>query len=182
MTNDVWWYYMSSMAFYWSLTFSQFIDNKRKDFWQMFIHHVLTLVLFIFSWICNIHRVGSLILLVHDSADVLVEAAKALKYAKFQRTCDIVFGLFTVTWIVTRLLIFPRIIYACIFQTLQPIYPAYFLFNTILVMILILHIIWTYMIYEVIAQSLKTGEINRDVRSSSDDDLTDDGSAVMKVS
>jgi hypothetical protein len=161
---------MISLGFYWSLTFSQFVDNKRKDFWQMFVHHVLTLLLISLSWICNIHRVGTLILLVHDCADVLVEAAKSLKYAKLQKACDIVFGIFTITWIATRLMMFPRIIYACLFQTLQPLYPVYFLFNTMLLMLLALHIIWTFMIFQVIALSMKTGEINGDVRSSSDDE------------
>lgn len=167
---------MISLAFYWSLTFSQFIDNKRKDFWQMFIHHILTLLLISLSWVCNIHRVGSLILIVHDAADVLLEAAKALKYAKRQKSCDIVFGIFTVVWIVTRLVMFPRIIYACVFQTHQPYYPVYFFFNILLLGLLILHFIWTYMIFQVIAQSFKSGGINGDVRSSSDEDETDEQS------
>lgn len=180
MTNDIWWYYMISLAFYWSLTLSQFVDNKRKDFWQMFVHHVLTLMLISLSWVCNIHRVGSLILLVHDCADVLVEAAKSLKYAKLQKACDIMFGLFTLAWIVTRLMMFPRIIYACLFQTLQPFYPVYFFFNSLLVMLLMLHFIWTYMIFQVIAQSVKSGEVNGDVRSSSDEDVTDDQKEEIK--
>lgn len=180
VTKDIWWYYMISMAFYWSLTFTQFADNKRKDFWQMFVHHVLALMLIALSWICNIHRVGSLVLLVHDCADIFVEAAKAFKYAKMQKTCDIFFGIFTVTWIVTRLIMFPRIIYACLFQTHQPLFPAYFLFNTLLIMLLVLHMMWSYMIYQVIAQSFKTGEINGDVRSSSEDDVSDEHSGKME--
>lgn len=171
---------MISLAFYWSLTLSQFVDNKRKDFWQMFVHHVLTLMLISLSWVCNIHRVGSLILLVHDCADVLVEAAKSLKYAKLQKACDIMFGLFTLAWIVTRLMMFPRIIYACLFQTLQPFYPVYFFFNSLLVILLMLHFIWTYMIFQVIAQSVKSGEVNGDVRSSSDEDVTDDQKEEIK--
>lgn len=173
VTDDVWWYYMISMAFYWSLAFSQFADHKRKDFWQMFIHHVLTLLLIALSWVCNIHRVGSLILLVHDCADVFLEAAKSLNYAKLQRSCDVVFGIFTIAWIVTRLMMFPRIIYACVFQTLLPSYPVYYFFNCMLISLLILHFIWTYMIFQVIAQSVKSGEIEGDVRSSSEDEISD---------
>ncbi len=71
--NDIWWYYMISMAFYWALTVTQFFDNKRKDFWQMFIHHMITLLLMALSWVCNLHRVGSLVLVVHDCADILLE-------------------------------------------------------------------------------------------------------------
>jgi ceramide synthetase len=169
--NDVWWYYMISMAFYWSLTFSQFLDNKRKDFWQMFIHHVLTLVLISLSWMCNLHRVGSLVLIVHDFADILLEAAKFLKYANLQKACDIIFGLFTISWIVTRLGLFPRIIYSSTVEAPQilPMYPVYYIFNSLLIMLLVLHFIWTYMILQVVVQTIKAGQMEGDVRSSSDE-------------
>merc|ERR1739838_694179 len=48
--NDVWWHYMLEMAFYWSLTFTQFRDVKRRDFVEMFIHHIAALALLILSW------------------------------------------------------------------------------------------------------------------------------------
>jgi sphingoid base N-palmitoyltransferase len=165
---------MISMAFYWSLTFSQFVDNKRKDFWQMFIHHVLTLVLISTSWMCNLHRVGSLVLLVHDCADILLEAAKFLKYANLQKACDIVFGVFTITWIVTRLVLYPRIIYSTSVEapTILPMYPVYYIFNSLLIALLVLHLIWTYMILQIVVQTFKAGHMDGDVRSSSDE-LTD---------
>lgn len=78
--NDEWWYYIMSMAFYWSLSFSQFFDVKRKDFWQMFIHHIATLTLMYFSWICNLTRIGSLVLLVHDCADIFLEVTTLILF------------------------------------------------------------------------------------------------------
>lgn len=111
LDGDVWWYYMISMGFYWSLTISQFVDVKRKDFWQMFVHHMVTLLLMALSWVCNLHRVGSLVLAVHDFADIFLDGAKLTKYAKYQKLCDCIFAFFTVVWIITRLGFFPRIIY-----------------------------------------------------------------------
>lgn len=73
ISRDVWWYYMFSLAFYWALCVSQFFDVKRKDFWQMFIHHIATIVLMSFSWVCNLTRIGSLVLVTHDSADIFLE-------------------------------------------------------------------------------------------------------------
>ena len=64
---------MIELAFYWSLLFSQFIDVKRKDFWQMFLHHIATISLLSFSYIVNFVRVGSLVLVVHDCADYWLE-------------------------------------------------------------------------------------------------------------
>ena len=54
--RDVWWYYMIELSFYWALCFSQFYDVKRKDFWEMFIHHITTIALMAFSWTCNLTR------------------------------------------------------------------------------------------------------------------------------
>jgi hypothetical protein len=67
---------MIELAFYWSLVFSQFIDVKRKDFWQMFIHHIATISLLSFSYIVNFVRVGTLVLVVHDCGDYWLEVKK----------------------------------------------------------------------------------------------------------
>lgn len=64
---------MISLAFYWSLAVSQFFDVKRKDFWQMFIHHIAAICLMGFSWMCNLHRIGTLVLLTHDCSDIFLE-------------------------------------------------------------------------------------------------------------
>ena len=82
----VWWHYMLEMAFYWSLLFTQFTDVKRKDFWEMFIHHIATLALLTLSWSNQMHRMGSLVLMVHDLADHWMELAKLCKYAGYEVT------------------------------------------------------------------------------------------------
>ncbi|KAM7347698.1 ceramide synthase schlank [Cochliomyia hominivorax] len=175
VSSDIWWYYMISMAFYWSLTVTQFVDVKRKDFWQMFIHHMVTLILMSLSWICNLHRVGSLVLVIHDCADIFLEAAKLTKYAKYQKLCDIIFAIFTVIWIITRLGFYPRIIYSSSVEAprILPMFPAYYIFNSLLIMLLILHIVWTYMILKIVVDSLQKGLMSGDIRSSDSEDVTE---------
>lgn len=73
LSNDIWWYYIISLTFYWSLCMSQFFDVKRKDFWQMFVHHIATIVLMALSWVANMQRIGSVVLLIHDLADIFLE-------------------------------------------------------------------------------------------------------------
>nr|AEZ67822.1 AGAP001761-PA [Anopheles merus] len=175
VTNDIWWYYMISMAFYWSLTASQFYDVKRKDFWQMFAHHMITILLMALSWVCNLHRVGSLVLLVHDCADIFLESAKLTKYAQYQKVCDTIFAIFTVVWIVTRLMLYPRIIYSSSVEAPQilPMFPAYYIFNTLLILLLVLHICWTYLIVQIAVKAIKSGQMEGDVRSSSSEEISD---------
>lgn len=153
---------MFSMSFYWALVVSQFFDIKRKDFWQMFVHHIVTLLLLSLSWICNLHRVGSLVLVIHDCADIFLEAAKITKYANYQKLCDGIFAVFTLIWIITRLGFFPRIIYSTSMEAprIVPMFPAYFIFNSLLILLLCLHVAWTYLILKIAHNSLKSGKVS----------------------
>ncbi|KAF9413888.1 hypothetical protein HW555_008038 [Spodoptera exigua] len=161
LTNDIWWYYMISAAFYWSLTFSQFWDVRRKDFWQMFVHHIATILLLSFSWVCNLHRIGTLVLLVHDCADIFLDAAKAAKYANYQRLCDSIFAVFTVLWIISRLVVYPfYIIWSTSIRApmLLPMFPAYYIFNSLLCLLLGLHMVWTWLILQVAYKAISAGQ------------------------
>jgi len=171
--GDVWWYYMIELTFYWSLTFSQFYDVKRKDFVEMFIHHITTILLMGLSWTCNLTRVGTLVLVIHDVADILLEAAKLCKYTNYQRTCDILFTSFAITWIVTRLGVYPTwILYSTTIEAPQIVemFPAYYIFNALLAILLMLHVIWTYFILKIVYKAMYTGKTEKDTRSDSSDE------------
>ncbi|KAK7867400.1 hypothetical protein R5R35_003830 [Gryllus longicercus] len=181
ITTDCWWYYMSSLAFYWSLAVSQFFDVKRKDFWQMFVHHIATICLLSFSWVCNLHRIGTLVLLTHDCADTFLEAAKLAKYANYQLLCDFLFVIFTVLWILTRLGVYPFwIIYSTTIDAPQivALFPAYYIFNSLLILLLLLHIFWTYVILRVAFKFLAAGKMEGDIRSSSSDEVSEDATVT----
>uniref|UniRef100_A0A1B6IBE6 TLC domain-containing protein n=1 Tax=Homalodisca liturata TaxID=320908 RepID=A0A1B6IBE6_9HEMI len=174
VAHGVWWYYMTSSAFYWSLMASQFYDVKRKDFWQMFTHHILTIFLVDLSWVCNFHRIGSTTLMIHDFADIFLEAAKMAKYAKYQRLCDMIFVMFTIAWLITRTGVFPFVL---IYSTTvrapiivnTPMFPAYYIFNGLLFLLLGLHLFWTYLIVKIAKSAISAGQMEGDIRSSSSD-------------
>ena len=67
---DVWCYYMMELSFYWSLSISQFADVKRKDFWEMFIHHNATILLMMFSWTDHFTRIGRDYLMTHQTTEI----------------------------------------------------------------------------------------------------------------
>ena len=179
----MWWLYMIMIGFYLSLMFTQFYDVRRKDFCQMFIHHVVALMLFNFSWICNLHRAALLISIVHDFGDIPLNIAKCLKYANRQKACEIVFGIFVVVWILTRLIIFPRIIYSVVieFPRIIDTFPIYNIIISLLILLLILHLLWTYAIIQSLIKCIQVGKMDRDVRSSSDDDNYSESTETPKV-
>jgi len=167
---DIWLYYMMELSFYWSLSISQFFDVKRKDFWGMFIHHNATIALMMFSWTTHFIRIGSLVLFIHDCADPLLELAKLFRYAKYKKTCDAVFFVFSIVWVVTRCGIFPCwILYSTLCDSVMffNMFPAYYVFNGLLCILQVLHLLWTYLLYKVVKKAVSKGNIE-DMRSDSE--------------
>lgn len=172
--SEVWWYYMIELSFYWSLFFSQFADAKRKDFVEMFVHHLATIFLLVLSWTCHVHRVGSLVLFVHDFADHWLELAKLGRYAKYQKVCDIAFVGFLSVWVTTRMGVFPVwIIYSITVEAAQllQMFPMYYVFNFLLTALLVLHLFWTYFIIKAAYKALLFSDDVEDNRS--DDEESD---------
>ncbi|CAG7732468.1 unnamed protein product, partial [Allacma fusca] len=171
--NDIWWYYTISAGFYWSLLLTQFFDVKRKDFWMMFTHHVFTIGLLEFSLMASLTRIGSLVLVLHDTADGPLEFAKVTHYAQRFKLCDLVFSVFAVLWIVTRIFIYPlHILRSTLFELSSELgtWPAYYLFNVLLCSLFIMHIVWTYYLMKIAMKAFSTKERIKDSRSSSEDD------------
>ncbi|BFY98161.1 hypothetical protein BsWGS_01201 [Bradybaena similaris] len=173
VSDDIYWYYMVEGAFYISLLLSLFTDHKRKDFTEMVIHHMATLLLMGMSWINNFVRIGTLVLLVHDAVDSWLEVAKVFKYIGYDKICEALFFVFVVTWVVTRLIIFPfRIIRSTMFEALPGLEDVqvgwltmYTVYNILLCTLQVLHIIWFYYICIVVLDAFR-GQMKKDSRSS----------------
>ncbi|KAJ3499052.1 hypothetical protein NLG97_g627 [Lecanicillium saksenae] len=82
------------------------IEDRRKDHWQMFSHHIITTILISSCYFYHYTRVGNLILVIMDVVDLFLPAAKCLKYSGFTTACDYAFGLFMVSWFVARHVIY----------------------------------------------------------------------------
>lgn len=167
MLESQYWYYILEISFYGSLVFSVTFDVKRKDFKEQIVHHVATLVLLSFSWCVNYIRIGTLVMLVHDASDVLLESAKLFNYAKWEKTCQTLFVLFAIVFMGTRLVIFPFWLIHCTWVYPVQHYPpffGYYFFNVMLLVLQVLHIFWAYLILCMIRKFL-FGTLTRDERS-----------------
>ncbi|XP_063295969.1 ceramide synthase 2 [Pelobates fuscus] len=177
MLPSQYWYYMIELGFYWSLLFSVAFDVKRKDFKEQIIHHVATIILISFSWCANYIRVGTLIMAVHDASDYFLESAKMFNYGGWKETCNSIFVVFAIVFIVTRIIIFPFWIIHCTWvyplEIYQPFFGYYF-FNVMLCILQCLHIFWAYLILGM-AHKFITGKLEQDERSDRDEsDIPDE--------
>lgn len=170
MLDSQYWYYVVEMSFYGSLLLSVAFDVKRKDFNEQIVHHCATLVLLSFSWCVNYIRVGTLVMLIHDASDILLESAKLFNYVKWEKTCQTLFVLFALVFMVTRLIIFPFWLIHCTWVYPVLHYPAffgYYFFNMMLLVLLCLHIFWAYLILCMVRKFL-FGKLTQDERSDSE--------------
>ncbi|XP_026170198.1 ceramide synthase 2-like [Mastacembelus armatus] len=168
MERAHYWYYMLELGFYGSLLLRISVDVKRKDFKEQVIHHLATIFLLSFSYCANYIRVGTLVMLLHDSSDILLESAKMFNYGTgWRKMCDTLFVVFAVVFLVTRLVIFPsKIIHTTLvlsMELFQP-FPGYYFFNILLMVLQALHIFWAGLILRMVYKFLK-GKLEKDERS-----------------
>ncbi|KAI3744249.1 hypothetical protein L1987_57326 [Smallanthus sonchifolius] len=174
--------YMYTGGFYMYSIFALiFWETRRSDFGVSMGHHVATLILITVSYITRFVRVGSVVLALHDASDVFLEVGKMSKYSGAEGLASFSFILFVIAWIILRLIYYPFWIlwstsYEIVpvldkekYKTLGPIY--YYLFNTLLFCLLVLHIYWWVLIYPMLVKQIQDrGKISEDVRSDSESD------------
>lgn len=182
ISDKVWWYYIIETAFYWALLFSSVVfDIRRADFYQLTLHHIVTISLLFISWSINMVRVGTLILFSHDVADIFIELGKLFRYANWQTALHILFVIFMFVWCGTRLFYYPfYVIRSVVFDAPELIQKSYRweeifsrpivprLLMVMLCCLLVLHIFWTYVLVKVAVHSLRHGEMD-DIREDASD-------------
>ncbi|KAH0499899.1 Nostrin [Microtus ochrogaster] len=143
----------------------------------MFLHHLATIFLITFSYVNNMARVGTLVLCLHDSADVLLEAAKMANYTKFQKMCDLLFVMFAMVFVTTRLGLFPLwVLNTTLFESWEIVgpFPSWWVFNLLLLLLQGLNCFWSYLVVKIACKAVSKGKVSKDdrsdIESSSDDE------------
>lgn len=169
-TTDLKWYYFAEITFYSSLFISQFFDAKRKDFYQLFVHHITTLVLLLGSYTLSLYRFGAIIMYLHDAADSWLEAAKLANYAKIQKACDALFAMFAIVFISTRIIYYPAWVAHAYFY--YSTYEASIVLKFLVCLcflLLFLHFYWGYLIIKMVYKLIRSGKVDKDTRSDTED-------------
>ncbi|XP_058521359.1 ceramide synthase 3 [Ochotona princeps] len=166
------WYYTLELGFYLSLLFSLGSDVKRKDFLAHVIHHLAAISLMSFSWCANYVRSGTLVMFVHDVADVWLESAKMFSYAGWNQTCNTLFFIFSALFFISRFIVFPFwILYCTLIIPLHYLKPffSYIFLNLQLIVLQALHLYWGYYILKMLKRCIFMKEI-QDVRSDDEEE------------
>ena len=101
---------------------------------------------------------GTLVLVIYGFADIPLEAAKLYRYLKVSPLVSIfIFGFFALYWTVSRLGILPhRVRIHTLYYALVRVefLPVYWILNALLIVLQILHDIWTFMILRIVSNTI----------------------------
>lgn len=174
-------YYLIELAFWIQCILALNLEIKRKDYLQMFGHHILTSTLLIGSYCYHTTRVGHVILTLMDFADISLPLAKMLKYTGHQTLCDSTFVVFLISWFSTRHYPLIKIILGAHRQ--QPIetasgYNITYLFVWLLSGLELVICVWSLAILRVLWKILRGGNAD-DTRSDTELSGSEDCGATI---
>lgn len=72
MTGLFKFYYLAQFAFWLQQIVVVHIEDRRKDHWQMFTHHIITSLLMLMSYGWYQTKVGNVILCIMDVVDIIL--------------------------------------------------------------------------------------------------------------
>lgn len=175
MRSDLRCYYLLYGARYLQAAVTVVLEPMQKDFVEMMVHHIVTIGVIYVSYLHGWNRVGVMVMVLLDPADVPLHLAKLCKYTAektgkqmWQFMADRLFEVFAVLFFVTRLVMFG---YVCWSSHLEsgnffPKTPAAWTCVLLLYLLLILQIYWFSLIVKVAIQ-LVSGKGVEDIRDDS---------------
>ncbi|KAG2219239.1 hypothetical protein INT45_009847 [Circinella minor] len=176
-------YYLVQFAFWLQQIFVLQIEEPRKDYRELVLHHINTLLLISLSYCCNFTRVGNAVFVYMDAPDAILALAKLLNYSVPGIICNTAFGTMLMVWMYTRVYLYGGVIwstftepdfYVPVFK-LDPFeghwfpYFVKYIILGLMIGLYLLVLFWTAMIFKVLIRILTDPDAS-DVRSDNEDD------------
>lgn len=167
--------YQYVLAFYLWTSFLLAFDlegPRQKDKKEMLLHHGVTMFLVLFSWYFKLFRIGAIILVLHDMSDPFMDLAKLLLYSGKQTGANISFGMFALSFLFGRCVLFPMtIVWPSISYLMTDegwakaqLLPGWYLPLGGLLTLQGLHIFWGALIVRMVVDALTKGDVGDDIR------------------
>lgn len=183
-------YYAQTGGFYLAASiFLLFFDIRRSDFNELLLHHFVTLSMVVLSYLYGYVRVGMTVVMLHDIGDIFLYSAKLVHHLGFRGLDTAIFAVFAVTFYVTRLVMYSRVVHAIVVGTISRLtevpsynrwakfydtYLVHYVFFVIALSTLLwLHCFWYGLILKLIYREVVLGKKisdEGDIRSDNEDE------------
>jgi len=151
-------YYLIELGYHMHALLYHVCSDRRNDFMEMLLHHFIAMFLVSLSYILNYLRPGSIILFLHDIADVFVYSCKMLVDTKYRYVTFSSYLGMLVAWGFARLYVLPfHVLHNVYFESFDLIHGAQFFF-AMLVILQLLHIYWYLLFFKMGYHFLRKGE------------------------
>jgi len=165
--------FMASLGYHLhSTVYHVFFVERRSDYHQMVLHHVITLWLMILSYMEGHIRGGSIIVLINDVPDIFVYSSKMLGDTIFVKTSIVSYVLLTITYLYFRLIVAPvSIIHSMMTEAYNMSQFDVWVYAGFLGCLYLLHLYWFILILKIGVNISRTGsrkDILADITSSDD--------------
>lgn len=171
--------YTLELCWYTSGLVSLIVDPKKKDFWEMAVHHVATIYLLFFSSLHGHFKIGAVVYFLHNVSDPFLNGAKLLNYLDLDGPCTAAFVGYALVFAGSRLAYYPWVIYNAEFRG-----PGFhrgeendfdeMVLIRFLALLFPIHCYWFMLIIKVAYKTLTTGSTGGDNRSDSEDEADDE--------
>ncbi len=142
---------------------SVLINEASNDFWEMIMHHMLTITLFGGMIMQNQMRVGVIVAFIHNFTDIFTSISRCSSQTVRSDFSCVLFLSCTALWIYFRNFALPVITYACwtmasYSEPLASYYKLHYFLSGFLTMLCVMHVYWTFMFFKIILNYVETGK------------------------
>lgn len=152
--------YMLQIGWYIFQTYKHLkVDSvyQKSDHNVLFVHHIVTVLLLTGSYYVGYHRIGLLVLSVHEPCDIFLEGAKIANYRKNTLLSVLAFINLVILWVVLRLYIFSKLISNCYWHHLVNPNNALAIFTFLLCIVFCMNLYWLGLIGKIVCNVFKNG-------------------------
>lgn len=91
--------------------FKHFVHSKKNDFNEMLLHHSVTVLLCVFSYLQNCTPIAMCIMFLHDFSDITSGLVKCLAETRYSTAAALTFVYHCIVWFYLRCMVFPSLIW-----------------------------------------------------------------------
>ena len=155
-------YFMIQLGYHFHSFVSLFFFPIRNDFMEMLLHHSMTVSLVSLAYLMNYLPISLLILYCHDISDIFVCFSRVFVDTDFKKTTFVFYVGLMISWVYTRLYIFPfELIRISCYQNkyIHEIYGIGIL-GAMVHILVVLHVYWFVLLVKMGMKFVKTSTLN----------------------
>lgn len=164
LSRDVMTYYVISVGYGCSEVLLLLLEMQRRpDFQEMLLHHLVTLFCLVFSYVVNYVRIGSLVLLLHGMTDVVIYFSKAVVDTTLTSISKLSYVILLISYGWLRVYVFPMyVMHSAWVESRQSVAMSdlygWRFFNFMLCILYMLHVYWFGLIMKIGVHLIRTGQ------------------------